>query len=109
MELLVGEYDNHEQVWQQELDGESVDDRQHWRFRRDGENSLQLSVGNGQAAPDTPAWTLTFSEDAHGIVAEFRGAGLCVTDGAQLAAATRAVRTADVRACPSPSESTASS
>ncbi len=77
MDLLVGEYDNHEQVWQQGIDGKPVDDRRHWRFRRQGESVLELSVGQGQAAPDAPAWTLAFSGDAGGIVAEVRGAALC--------------------------------
>ena len=77
MELLEGDYDNNEQVWQQGIDGEVPDARRHWRFRRHAQTGLELSVGLGQEAPDAPAWTLSFSEDADGIFVEFRGAAVC--------------------------------
>ncbi len=76
-ELLAGEYDNHEQVWQQDLDGDVPDPRRHWRFRRRARNALDLAVGLGQATPDAPGWTLAVSEDADGVVTEFSGAGVC--------------------------------
>ena len=77
VELLAGEYDNNEQVWQQGVDGEAPDTRRHWRFRRHSRDVLELSVGLGQAAPDAPGWTLSFSADADGVAAEFRGDGVC--------------------------------
>ena len=77
VELLAGEYDNNEQVWQQGVDGKARDPRRHWRFRRHSPDGLELSVGLGQAAPDAPGWMLSFSEDTDGVAAEFRGVGVC--------------------------------
>ncbi|MYC53487.1 MAG: hypothetical protein F4X47_14345 [Gammaproteobacteria bacterium] len=77
VELLAGEYDNNEQVWQQSVDGEPQDPRRHWLFRRHGPSGLELAVGRGQAAPDSPAWTLSFSQRAGGIVSEVLGAAVC--------------------------------
>ncbi|MCY3706002.1 MAG: hypothetical protein OXH08_11000 [Gammaproteobacteria bacterium] len=77
VELLAGEYDNNEQVWQQGVDGEPPGPRRHWLFRRHGPSGLQLAVGRGQAAPDPPTWTLRFSEGAGGIFSEVLGAATC--------------------------------
>ncbi|MDE0061971.1 MAG: hypothetical protein OXU72_04185 [Gammaproteobacteria bacterium] len=55
LELLSGEYNNHEQVWQQKLDGTASHERRHWRIERTGESSLALSVAPGQSAGE-PAW-----------------------------------------------------
>ncbi len=55
LDLLVGEYNNHEQVWQQKLDGAAVHERRHWRFERTGETRVSLSLARGQFA-GTPDW-----------------------------------------------------
>ena len=77
IDLLAGEYDNNEQIWQQGVDGEAPGSRRHWRFGNVGDGVVELSVGQGQTAPDEAAWTLTFSEDASGITAQTRGAAQC--------------------------------
>ena len=58
--LLVGEYNNNEQVWQQSLDGTSPVARVHWRFERLDHHRLGVSRAPGQSAPAEPAWTFTF-------------------------------------------------
>lgn len=75
--LLAGEYNNHEQVWQQGLDGAPQNVRRHWRFREDGDAGLDLSIGQGQAAPDVPVWTFAFVAKRQGLVAEASGASQC--------------------------------
>lgn len=75
--LLAGEYNNHEQVWQQGLDGAPQNVRRHWRFRKDGDAGLDLSIGQGQAAPDVPVWTFAFVAKRQGLVAEASGASQC--------------------------------
>ncbi len=77
VELLAGEYNNNEQVWQQGLDGAPESVRRHWRFREDGDARLDLSIGQGQAAPDAPAWTFAFATERQGWVAEVSGASRC--------------------------------
>ena len=66
LDLLVGEYNNNEQVWQQESDGVSAHARRHWRFERMNGGRLGLAVADGQVAPNR-GWTLAFAEDALGI------------------------------------------
>ena len=75
--LLVGEYNNNEQVWQQGLDGASQTARRHWRFAASGDARLVLSMGPGQAAPGAPAWKLAFAADGSNLVAEVSGASRC--------------------------------
>ncbi len=75
--LLVGEYNNHEQVWQQGQDGAAESVRRHWHFRRDGDAGLDLSIGRGQTAPDAPQWTFAFAADGQSLVAEVSGASRC--------------------------------
>ena len=55
LDLLTGEFNNHEQVWQQKLDGTAHVERRHWRFERTGGNRLLLSAAPGQAA-GAAAW-----------------------------------------------------
>ena len=55
LDLLTGEFNNHEQVWQQKLDGTAHVERRHWRFERAGGRRLVLSVAPGQAAGEA-AW-----------------------------------------------------
>ena len=55
LDLLTGEFNNHEQVWQQKLDGTVHVERRHWRFERTGGKRLVLSVAPGQAAGEA-AW-----------------------------------------------------
>ncbi|MXY51216.1 MAG: hypothetical protein F4Y86_01610 [Gammaproteobacteria bacterium] len=73
VELLAGEYDNNEQVWQQGVDDEPPDPRRHWRFERRGPASMALAVGHGQAASDAPELTLSFAEGVDGLVTEVSG------------------------------------
>ena len=75
--LLVGEYNNNEQVWQQGLDGASQITRRHWRIAASGESHLNLSMGPGQAAPSEPAWTLALTAEGPDLVAEISGASRC--------------------------------
>ena len=75
--LLVGEYNNNEQVWQQDIDGVVPYPRRHWRFRTHDDTRLALSLGLGQAAPDTPGWVIAFEADAEGIVTAFEGVARC--------------------------------
>ena len=75
--LLEGEYNNNEQVWQQGIDGVSQYPRRHWRFRRQDDARLDLSLGLGQSAPDTPGWTIAFEDHADGIVTAFEGMARC--------------------------------
>ena len=76
--LLVGEYDNNEQVWQQGIDGDAPDPRRHWRFRRHGENGLDLSIGLGQTSPEAAGWTIALLDDPKGRIAtEFLGTARC--------------------------------
>lgn len=75
--LLVGEYNNNEQVWQREIDGVSPHPRRHWRFRARDDMGLDLAVGPGQATPDTVGWLISFDDDAQDLVSEFVGASRC--------------------------------
>ena len=50
LKVLEGEYNNNEQVWQQELDGGSGLAKQHWTWSITSENSLSLSVAQGQSS-----------------------------------------------------------
>ena len=63
LDLLAGEYNNNEQVWQQKLDGSDVHERLHWRFERTGQARLTLSVSPGQAAGE-PAWVFDLLADS---------------------------------------------
>ena len=64
--LLVGEYNNNEQVWQDGLDGVSAYVRRHWRFARVDGGRIGLAVAQGQSAPAV-GWILAFTEDDLGI------------------------------------------
>ena len=75
--LLVGEYNNNEQVWQQGLDGAPESTRRHWRFAASGDAHLNLSMGPGQDAPSAPAWTLALTADGPNLIAEMSGASQC--------------------------------
>lgn len=75
--LLAGDYNNNEQVWQQGLDGAPQNVRRHWRFRKDGDARLDLSIGQGQTAPDAPDWTFAFVTGHQEWIAEVSGASQC--------------------------------
>ncbi len=62
LDLLTGEYNNNEQVWQQKLNGEAPVQRRHWRFERLNKDSLRLAIALGQSAT-TPAWELSLAEE----------------------------------------------
>ena len=64
--LLVGEYNNNEQVWQQGSDGVPAYARRHWRFERMDGGMIGLAVAQGQSAPAI-GWTLAFTEGDQGI------------------------------------------
>ncbi len=67
-DLLTGEYNNNEQVWQGNLDGVATIQRRHWRFERLAPGRLSLATGPGQSAPD-PAWILVMdAEGLHSVV-----------------------------------------
>ncbi len=55
--LLEGEFNNHEQVWQQRLDDATAVKRQHWRFERTDKLSLELALAPGQVAT-APNWVV---------------------------------------------------
>lgn len=57
-DLLVGEFNNNEQAWQQEVDGATPLPRQHWRIERQGDARFDVARGVGQSAPDAPAWRM---------------------------------------------------
>lgn len=63
LDLLAGEFNNHEQVWQQKLDGTAHVERRHWRFERAGGRRLVLSVAPGQAAGEA-AWAFDLREES---------------------------------------------
>ena len=69
LELLVGEYNNNEQVWQQSLDGITPVARVHWRFERLGDDRVGVSRGSGQSAPPQLAWTLAFDGNVASVAA----------------------------------------
>ena len=75
--LLAGEYNNHEQVWQQGLDGSPQNVRRHWRFSKNGDADLILSIGEGQTAPEAPVWKFAFVAKRHGLVAQVSGTSRC--------------------------------
>ena len=77
MQVLAGEYNNNEQVWQQGIDGVAPHPRRHWRFRTHDDAHLALALGLGQTAPDTPGWTITFEHHAEGIATAFEGVAPC--------------------------------
>jgi len=58
IDLLVGEYNNNEQVWQQAQDGVTPVQRRHWRFQRLDDRRLGLAWGLGQDAPDKSEWVM---------------------------------------------------
>ena len=80
IELLVGEYNNHEQVWRQDLEGDTSLARVHWRFERLGDDRVGLSRAGGQSAPAQPTWELAFAGDASAVAA---------ADGTELACVYR--------------------
>ena len=75
--LLAGEYNSNEQVWQQDLDGAAEGVRRHWRFQKDGDDRLDLAIGQGQAAPDAPGWSFAFATERQGWIAQVSGASQC--------------------------------
>ena len=77
LDLLAGEYNNNEQVWQQGLDGVPAT-RRHWRFERMDGGRIGLAVAEGQSAPAI-GWTLAFAEDDSGV-----RAAISQADGADL-------------------------
>lgn len=77
VDLLVGEYNNNEQVWQQNLDGTSPGARVHWRFERLGNHRVGVSRALGQSAPAEPIWTLTFDGNAASVTAVEGGDLVC--------------------------------
>ncbi len=66
-DLLVGEYNNNEQVWQQGQDGTAPGARVHWRFGRLGDARIGVSRAAGQSAPVEPAWLLTFDGETSSV------------------------------------------
>lgn len=70
-DLLVGEFNNNEQVWQQGLDDVASAPRQHWRIERRGD-SLDVIRAEGQSAPDAPGWRLRIGA-THVIVLDAAG------------------------------------
>ena len=77
--LLAGEYNNHVQVRQQQIDGKAVHERRHWRFERSGEDGLTLSVAPGQSAGE-PAWAFDLLPDglATAVTAAGESQAACV-------------------------------
>ncbi len=75
--LLHGEYNNNEQVWQQGLDDAPISPRTHWKWELASENSLSLSMSEGQF-PGRPQWLFSFEEieeQAHSEVHPINGSG----------------------------------
>lgn len=70
-EVLEGEYNNNEQVWQRALDGDRSLTKQHWAWSVTSERSLGLSVTQGQS-PDAPELTFEFGLTHEGIRSEVR-------------------------------------
>lgn len=60
LNLLAGEYNNNEQVWQQGIDATAAVARVHWRFEPLSEGRMGVSRGLGQSAPVDPAWEFRF-------------------------------------------------
>lgn len=63
LDLLEGEYNNHEQVWQQNLDGVTTHERRHWRFERTDASILAMAVAAGQSAGN-PDWVFELLPDS---------------------------------------------
>ena len=80
LELLVGEYNNNEQVWQQSLDDITPVARVHWRFERLGDDRVGVARGSGQSSPPQPGWALAFDGNVASVAA---------VDGAELACSYR--------------------
>ena len=67
-QLLIGEYNNNEQVWQRTVDGEAASARRHWRIARLDDGLLGVAVAPGQDAPDWPAWRLRVDRERMVVV-----------------------------------------
>jgi len=79
-DLLVGEYDNHEQVWPRPPHGGASVARVHWLFTRLDDGRIGVARGHGQTAPRQPAWMLRFDGDR---------ATVLLADGRELACVYR--------------------
>lgn len=77
VDLLIGEYNNNEQVWQQNLDGGSPVARVHWRFARLGDGRLGVSRALGQSAPAEPTWAYTFDGNVASVAPAGGGETAC--------------------------------
>ncbi len=80
--LLAGEYNNHEQVWQRNLDGVAGIERRHWRIERTGETGLTLATGIGQSV-EKPTWELHLARSSRQLPAT--DADALATTGGELA------------------------
>ncbi len=73
MMLLAGEFNNSEQVWQQDLDGDALAARTHLAWQRLSENEMTLAIGQGQSA-GAPEWVFEFRLADNGKpVSDLRG------------------------------------
>lgn len=77
VDLIVGEYNNNEQVWQQNLDGQSPVARVHWQFVRLGDHRVGVSRTLGQSAPAEPAWAYTFDGNVASVAPAEGGKTAC--------------------------------
>ena len=98
-DLLVGEFNNNEQVWQQGLDDVAPALRQHWRIERRGDDSLGVIRAEGQSAPDAPGWRLRI-DAMHAIVLDAAGADTPCAYRWQRTDAGYRMATEAVRECP---------
>ena len=67
-DLLVGEYNNNEQVWQRNIDAEAPVARQHWCIERLDDGLLGVAWAPGQEASSAPAWRLRIGADRAVVV-----------------------------------------
>lgn len=75
--LLQGEYNNNEQVWQQGLDDAPISPRTHWKWEVASENTLSLSTTEGHS-PAALRWLFSFEEiedQTHSEASPIEGSG----------------------------------
>ncbi len=75
IQMLSGEFNNNEQVWQQGLDGVTPYPREHIAFAKDQDSVVSISVDEGFTATDAD-WTMTIalnSQGLYGTIAEAEG------------------------------------
>lgn len=69
--LLEGEYNNNEQVWKQRQGDAEVSPRRHWKWEFISENTLSLSVSEGQSS-GPPQWLFSFEETEYQMYSDVR-------------------------------------